>query len=236
MKFTVEQSFWEVFPDAKIGLILCSHLDNTLQNKAYYEALLKDAQVKAQAHLTKENFSDNDIIQHWREAYKKFKSKKGARSSIESLLKRVNQGNPLGSINPLVDLYNAVSLIYGLPCGGEDLDQFTGDVRLAKATGNELFTPLGSDEDNSPYEGEIVYKDDAGAICRCLNWRESVRTMLTEKTKNAVLFIELIHPEQESAFHEALNTLAGLVKDQLGGSCHIHVLTQTSNEVALKDE
>jgi DNA/RNA-binding domain of Phe-tRNA-synthetase-like protein len=107
-------------------------------------------------------------------------------------MKRVSKGNHIGTINPLVDIYNATSLRYGLPCGGEDIDTFRGDIRLTKALGDESFITLGTDESAPPYEGEIVYKDDEGAICRCWNWRESVRTMLRESTKNAFLCIELV--------------------------------------------
>jgi DNA/RNA-binding domain of Phe-tRNA-synthetase-like protein len=69
-------------------------------------------------------------IKVWREAFMKFKKKKDNRSSIEALLKRVEKGNEVGKINPLVDIYNATSLIYGLPCGGEDIDSFVGNLRL----------------------------------------------------------------------------------------------------------
>jgi len=59
-----------------------------------------------------------------------------------------------------------ISLRYALPCGGEDLDTFVGDVSLTKAVGNEYFVTLGTDENIPPYEGGIVYKDYNGAICR----------------------------------------------------------------------
>ncbi len=100
-------------------------------------------------------------------------------------MKRVKSGKSIGTINPLVDIYNAMSLKYALPHGGEDIDTFVGDVRLTKAVGDEDFVTLGSDKSAPPFEGEIIYKDNAGAICRCWNWRESVRTMLTEETTNA---------------------------------------------------
>lgn len=79
----------------------------------------------------------------WREAYRQFKTKKGARCSIEALLKRVENGRGVGSINPLVDIYNAVSLTWGLPCGGEDLDTFQGDLLLCTADGTEPFPRAG---------------------------------------------------------------------------------------------
>jgi len=41
----------------------------------------------------------------------------------------------------------------------------------------------------------MIYFDEHGAVCRCLNWREVQRTMLTEETKDAVLVIEAINEE-----------------------------------------
>lgn len=76
----------------------------------------------------------------------KFKTKKGARCSIEALLKRISKGGQIGTINPLVDIYNGVSLKYGVPVGGEDMDKFVGDNRLTVAAGDEEFITLGSDK------------------------------------------------------------------------------------------
>jgi DNA/RNA-binding domain of Phe-tRNA-synthetase-like protein len=143
----------------------------------------------------------------------------------------VNNGNHLGTINPLVDIYNSISLRYGLPCGGEDIDTFDGDIRLTKAVGNEDFVTLGTDENAPPYEGEIVYKDNKGAICRCWNWREAVRTMLTENTKNVFLCIELIDERRLKEFENALKDLAETVQDNLCGTYKISILDINNKEV-----
>jgi len=166
-KFTVKESFWEVFPEAKIGTIVIEGIDNTLKEPEKYEKMLREAEKQALTYFDDEEFSSNEVIKVWRDAFQKFKTKKGARSSIEALLKRAYKEKPIGTINPLVDLYNSISLKYALPCGGEDMDTFVGDVRLTKAEGNEAFVTLGSDKSEPPYEGEIIYKDDAGGICRC---------------------------------------------------------------------
>ena len=50
----------------------------------------------------------------------------------------------------------------------------------------------------------MIYFDEQGAVCRCLNWREAQRTMLTEETKDAVLIIEAINEEQTSRDREAM--------------------------------
>lgn len=232
-KFITEDEFWSLFPNAKIGIIVCRGIDNTIKDESKYIDMISTSEKEALKHLNNEEFSSNEVIKVWREAFQKFKTKKGARSSIEALLKRVSNGNNLGTINPLVDIYNSISLKYGLPCGGEDIDTFAGDIRLTKAVGNENFITLGTDENAPPYEGEIVYKDDEGAICRCWNWRESVRTMLTENTKNAFLCIELVDEKRLNEFENALNDLSKLVQENLGGTCNISILDISNKEITI---
>jgi len=233
-KFVVEDEFWNLFPNAKIGVVVCRGLDNTIKEEDKYKDMVLISQREALKHLNNEEFSSNEVIKVWREAFQKFKTKKGARSSIESLLKRVNNGNHLGTINPLVDIYNCISLKHALPCGGEDINTFVGDIRLTKAVGNEEFITLGTDESAPPYEGEIVYKDDGGAICRCWNWRESVRTMLTEDTKDAFLCIESIDEGRSIDFANALEELAKNVQENLGGTCKISVIDINNKEILIK--
>lgn len=232
-KFIIEDSFWNLFPNAKIGVVICHGIDNFIRDREQYGEMILEAEKEALKHLQNAEFSSNQVIKVWRESFQKFKTKKGARSSIESLLKRVNNGNHLGTINPLVDIYNSISLRYGLPCGGEDIDTFIGDIRLTKADGNENFITLGTDENAPPYEGEIVYKDDEGAICRCFNWRESVRTMLTENTNNAFLCIELIDESRLLEFENALKDLGKTVQDNLGGTCEILILDINNKEISI---
>lgn len=232
-KFIIEDDFWELFPNAKIGIITCNGIDNTIKDENQYQDMLSQGEKEALTHLPNEEFSSNEVIKVWRDAFKKFKTKKGARSSIEALLKRVSTGKGLGTINPLVDIYNSISLKYAMPCGGEDMDKFIGDIRLTKATGDESFITLGSDKSEPPYEGEIVYKDDEGAICRCWNWRESVRTMLTEDTKNAFLCIELVDENREKDFENALKELSQLIEENLGGKSEISILHINNKEAII---
>jgi DNA/RNA-binding domain of Phe-tRNA-synthetase-like protein len=105
---------------------------------------------------------------------------------------------------------------------------------LTTAVGNEEFIPLGTDENSPPYEGEIVYKDDKGAICRCWNWREAVRTMLTENTTNAFLCIELTDESRLIEFENALKELAKAVQDNLGGTCTASILNIDNKEVTIE--
>lgn len=232
-KFIIEDNFWDIFPKAKIGIITIYGIDNRIKETEKYKSLLLESQQKAMTYLTAMEFSSNSVIKVWREAFQKFKTKKGVRASIEALLKRVHKGDNISCINPLVDIYNSISLKYAMPCGGEDIDSFVGDVRLTKAKGNESFITLGSNESEPPFEGEIVYKDDVGAVCRCWNWRESVRTMLTENTQNAFLCIELIDESRDKEFKAAIDELANLAQKNLGGEFKISVLDINNKEIFL---
>jgi DNA/RNA-binding domain of Phe-tRNA-synthetase-like protein len=91
-KFIVEDDFWELFPKARIGVVVCKGIDNLIRDEDKFKELLSQAEIKALTYLTEEQFSNNSVIQVWREAFKKFKTKKGVRSSIEALLKRVDNG------------------------------------------------------------------------------------------------------------------------------------------------
>lgn len=230
-KFIIEEEFWNVFPKSKIGIIVCNNIKNDEYDKEYFSKLLMESQLIAKKYLVEDKFSNNKVIKVWRDAFMLFKTKKGVRSSIESLLKRVNSDKEIGIINPLVDIYNSISLSYAMPCGGEDLDSIVGNIKLTKALGNEEFITLGSDNNSPPYENEIIYKDDAGAICRCFNWRESERTMLTRDTKNAFICIELVDETREEEFINALDELKKNIDMNLGGKSKQFILDIKNKEI-----
>ena len=234
-KFIIEKDFLEIFPDAKIGILVCSGIDNHIKDENRYADYLAEARREAAKHILNPEFTENPIIRTWRDAFYKFKTKKGARCSIEALLKRVSKGGEIGCINPLVDIYNGISLKYGVPVGGEDIDKFQGDNRLTVADGSEEFITYGSDKSEPPYPGEVVYKDDAGAICRCFNWRESVRTMLTEDTVNAFMCIETVAGERDDVLDAALDELKALIEKELGGMVEKHILTKDCPEVIIAE-
>ena len=235
-KFIIEEPFWEIFPEAKIGILVCRGITNQIVEEDRYKAYLEQACREAKQYVSAEEFTDNPVIRRWRDAFYKFKTKKGARCSIEALLKRISKGGEIGTINPLVDIYNGISLKYGVPVGGEDIDKFVGDNRLTLADGGEEFITYGSDKSEPPYAGEVVYKDEAGTICRCFNWRESVRTMLTEETTNAFMCIETVAPEDRERMEAALEELKERIESDLGGRCSKYILDRENSQVVIEEE
>jgi DNA/RNA-binding domain of Phe-tRNA-synthetase-like protein len=191
-----------------------------------------------QTPKTAKGLPDEDLAMHpaiapWRAAYARFGVKPSkTRSSIENLL-RSAKAQRLRSINPLVDLYNTVSLKHLLPAGGEDLATVVGDVVLTRAAGSEDFVPLGGAIQEPPPAGAVIYRDEVGVICSCWNWREADRTKLTETTTDALLVIEAIPPIPRSQLDAALVELAERVTTHLGGTARVAILDRDVRSIDL---
>lgn len=239
-QFVTETSFWNLFPDAQIGIVVAHNMKPeskvSAEDAAAIAKQLSEANRKADQHLNSNTISQNEVVAVWRDAYQKFKTKKGARCSIENLLKRVLKGNPVGSITPSVDIYNTISLTYALPVGGEDIDAMDGDIRLGITEGGDAFRPLGEDEDAPTLEGELCYRDNTGAICRCWNWRDGERTALTDESNKAFLIIESVDPARADDLVAATNQLADMVERYLGAEIFAKQIITRNNPTMVIDE
>ncbi|MEU4577083.1 phenylalanine--tRNA ligase beta subunit-related protein [Nonomuraea sp. NPDC023979] len=143
-------------------------------------------------------------IDAWKDAYRAFGAKpQRTRPSVDALTRRL----PLPEINQVVDAYNSISVKHALPIGGEDLDRYSGPPRLVRATGDEA-----SEEAlGQPEPGEVIWRDDLGVTCRRWNWRQVVRTRLTEETTNAIFLLERLEPMSLEELKEAGEELADLL-------------------------
>lgn len=220
-KFIADSSFWELFPDAAVGVLTVAGLNEAAQvspeQSAEIADLLKRANHAALSHLDEgAALSQNRAVAVWREAYQKFPTKKGTRCSIEALLKRVFKGEPVGTIAPTVDITNAISLKYALPIGAEDMDAFDGDLHLGVMAGGEDFLPIGADEPDPPRPGELAYYDGTGVVCRCWNWRDGRRTAVKDTTTAEFIAMECVDPERMDDLKAALDELAGLLEKYTG--------------------
>jgi len=230
MKLIVDKKIFEKFPGVKLGVVVALGIDNSKHGLSLDE--LRKEQENARIKLAGVEISSHQYIAPWREIYRLFGSKPSEyNSSIEALLKRVLKGKELSDINPLVNLYNALSLKHVLPFGGEDLDKVQGDIRLAFANGDETGIYLGSDKVVACDKGEVAYLDDLGFVCRKWNWREGKRTMLTEETKNVVLVMEAVPTVDGETLKSATEELASLVGEKLGGKIEIYYIDENNLEV-----
>ncbi|MBA9014181.1 DNA/RNA-binding domain of Phe-tRNA-synthetase-like protein [Clostridium beijerinckii] len=78
-KFIIENDFWSLFPNARIGVVICQGIDNSIKDEDKYKNMICNSEKEALKYLSNTEFSSNEVIKVWREAFKKFKTKKGAR-------------------------------------------------------------------------------------------------------------------------------------------------------------
>ncbi|WP_406320676.1 B3/4 domain-containing protein [Streptomyces sp. NBC_01637] len=180
-------------------------------------ALLDDATRRLVARLDGRAPHEDPHIAAWRDTYTAFGAKPSrTRNSAEALARRALTDAGLPRINLLVDLYNAISVAHLIPVGGEDTDRIKGAMRLVRSTGQEPFRTVAGGEEavEHPEPGEVVWCDDEGVTCRRWNWRQGVRTRLTEESVNALFLLESLAPmtigELEAAGTELAESLEKL--------------------------
>ena len=151
----------------------------------------------------------------WREAYRAFGAKpKRTLSSAEALVKRTRRDGCLPRINALVDIYNAVSILHGLPVGGEDRSRYEGQPRLVRANGTEGFETSRSGEPHMehPEAGEVIWQDDIGVTCRRWNWRQGTRTRIEQGAGELWFVLEALGSLADARLGQAAEQMAELIQ------------------------
>lgn len=142
----------------------------------------------------------------WGEVFRRFGAKpQRTPCSAQALRKRVLRDGCLPSIDPVVDLYNAVSIRFAIPVGGENLAAYAGMPRLVIADGSEMFDTLkdGVPVHESPDAGEVIWRDDQGVTCRRWNWRQGLRTRLDAEAQRMWFILENLPEMPLEALREA---------------------------------
>ncbi|ELD0440785.1 B3/4 domain-containing protein [Escherichia coli] len=142
----------------------------------------------------------------WAEVFQTFGAKpKRTPCSADALRKRVLRDGYMTSIDPIVDLYNAVSLRYAVPVGGENIASYQGAPRLIVAKGTEPFDTVKDGEPvvEYPQKGEVIWCDDAGITCRRWNWRQGFRTRLGVEAQQMWFILESLPQMPLEKLYEA---------------------------------
>jgi DNA/RNA-binding domain of Phe-tRNA-synthetase-like protein len=197
------------------GVMLYVHNIENGPSDGFSIAELRRAETDARARFADGKVSDHPHMMAWRQAFSGFGLK-------PSMLSRVLKGGELPAINWLTDIYNALSVRHVLPCGGEDWDFAVGPQKLCLARGDEPFDTSKDGEVfiDHPQAGEVIWADDAGVTCRAWNWRQCVRTRLTEQTRNAYFVLDSLEPYPQVSLLAAADELEGFLR-QCSPDCQI---------------
>lgn len=224
MYFFIQKELFDLLPDLTIGMVVVTGLDNTRPSKEI-DHLLQQAIEELKKNFTVDKPQDHPRIKPWRTAFAKI-GISGSKfpSSIESMARRILKGDPFPKINPLVDLYNSISLKHLVPMGGHDLDRLQGNIFLRFAEGWEPFTPMGGRETVIVPKGELVYRDDQEVLTRNWVWRQCEKDKTTEKTRNIFIPIDVLGEVGRDLAEVIVQDLSETIPTYLGGTLFSSIL------------
>ncbi|MGD8163100.1 B3/B4 domain-containing protein [Pantoea sp. FN0307] len=187
------------------------------------KAVLAGQPAWAEAHLSA-----------WADIFRAFGAKpRRTPCSAEALRKRVIKDGTMAALDPVVDLYNAVSIRYAVPVGGENFAAYVGMPQLVVADGTEIFDTMkdGQPGSESPEAGEVVWRDDTGVTCRRWNWRQGVRTRLSVADSSMWFILESL-PEMplEELYAAGRMLTDGLEKMMPGARCQTVLISNASSD------
>ena len=215
----------ERFPDFRVALVVAEDLRVGASRTPALQAEIEAIEAECRRRWSGVELSAIPGVAAWRSAYRGFGIKKTSyRSSVERLIKRVLAGGALPAVNPLVDLYNAISLGSALCLGCDDLDAVEGDLAFRLARPGDSFIDMGAeageDPNDPPKDGEVVYADARHVLCRRWNWRQDARSAVSATTRRAALTV------QSNGFGDveaAAERVVALIERECRGRCRVVV-------------
>lgn len=228
----IDADIFGLRPDYCAISIIAEGIDNVTQHPV--AATFRDDLARQGAPSWRDNHLDA-----WRAAYRAFGAKpQRTPASVDALLSRLNKTGQLPAVNAVVDLYNAVSVRYVIPVGGENMNAYVGHPRLLRAAGTETFDTT---KDGEPIleavpAGEVVWADDRGATCRRWNWRQGVRTRIDLQTNRMWFVLERLEPMPVDSAEEAGTVLVrGLRQISPGATFSAHRIDRAGRTALLLD-
>lgn len=137
-------------------------------------------------------------------------------ASIEALLRRAAKGGEPFSIDPLVDLYNAISLEHVMPAGGFDLAAVRGPIELRATRPGDRFHGLDEPTPTEVPPGELAYCDGSTVLTRHVVWKQGREGLISEATTDVFLVSEALGELEVDAAEAVLANLADGLRSAFG--------------------
>jgi DNA/RNA-binding domain of Phe-tRNA-synthetase-like protein len=232
--YTISDEVFAKFPGYTRGVVLAHGITNK-ESADELVTMLRSEEESLRRRVDAETLAQHPRIASWREAYRSFGAKPTKfRPSMEAMTRRVLRNEELPSINALVDIGNIVSLRHLAPAGGHAIDVLTEDIALRPATGDEVFTALGSDQVENPVPGEIVFVEGNTVLTRRWTWRQGNHTLVVPETTAIEFNVDGLPPVEVAEVEEACREIMELIERFCGGSTRYEILTEQNPKMKLQ--
>jgi len=234
IQYSVANDIFDIFPDYCRGVIIANEINNQGSSQELV-ARLRTAENNLRARLKSETLLDEPRIASWRTAYSQLGFKPGKhRPSMEALVRRALKGDPIPSINTIVDLCNLTSLRNLVPVGAHAIDVVSEDIELRRASGEELFEAFGSDDIEHPLPGEVIFVEGDTVLTRRWTWRQAKHTLVTPETKALEVNIDALPPVKVQDVEQISDQVAELIMKYCGGQITVELLKEDNQTIQMK--
>ena len=231
--FAYDSAITERFPTIRAGVIHATNLTNGPSPPELLEEYRAEQRAAAE-RLEVTPVAEIPSIAAWRQVFTRFGAKPTRyRVAAEALLRRLAKHGDIPTINTLVDIGNLVSIRYAMPVAVFDQATVTGSTTVRFATGEELFTDLGSTDDINPDPGEVIFVDGAGVVsARRWCWRQSAQSATGAATTEVLFVVEGHHDIAAHDVEAALVDLTSLLAAyQPDSQIEAYVLSPTNPRI-----
>ena len=220
----IELKFYVSKKVLDLGLKIRFAVINNVNNENNYEV---NEFINKTANRLLEEYKDfdidsDDVLNGFHKIHERATiSKRKNTPASENLIRLLKENNSYRSINPLVDIYNLLSIESKLCLGAHDIDKVSGNVTLRFHNGDEIFIPLGDGTSHKVKNNEYSYIDDSNEILCRLEVRQVKKTLVGNDTKNVFYIIEGNDLIPDEVLDSYANKIIEVTTSYLGGEGHI---------------
>lgn len=233
MDFIVEEKVFSLLPTACFGVVVARGVDNQSKDCRPAELLAQSIQA-VEARFAAQKAKESLEIVPYREAFATLGINPNKfLSSIEAMASRIEKKKGFPSINPVVDLGNALSLKYLLPMGAHDIDAASGDIQVRFSRQGDLFTPFGETAAEQLEAGELIYSAGDRVKTRRWIWRQSEEGKVTENSRNIFFPIDGFSDKNLARVIAARDELAAFLGQIFGASVQVGLVDRDNPTLPL---
>lgn len=213
MRFAVSEKVFKVLNDVCFGVVVAKGISNVEEIPAISDMLVRNIAI-CEDRFEGKKVKDSPFILPYREAFSKLGVNPNKyMCSIEALLTRISKKKGFPSINPAVDLGNAISIKYNIPIGAHDLGTIRDSLTVRFSEPDDHFIAFGETESEVPDVGELIYVSDHEVRTRRWTWRQSEVGKITDDTTSILFPLDGFRNFNEKEVISARNELADCLKN-----------------------
>lgn len=205
MHFGHSIDIWNDYPELVPGVLAVNSVHADASVDPQVAKYLEAAELRLEAH-SEEKLPE---VQAWRRTFSRMGLKPTQyRCASEALLRRLRREGALPQIHPLIDLCNAISMVFAIPVAVFDVAKIADYLEVRYADGSERYESFSGETEN-PEPQEVIFADGAGrAHARRWTNRQSSYSAVRGETTGVLIVAEALHSTAQADIQTLVSTLA----------------------------